>query len=324
MIGEKRCNEVPTGKETSSTSSEMSYIKERIIYTGFVESTKGNRLLPKVCHGKLFSIQMQRWRKDQSEEGSSPDIELLEHLFMLENKTNLIPHYTEKIEHEQWQIRSYVVDWLFEISARNQFHVKTTQMAINYVDQVLNLISLSVSIKTLRTIGIVALMIADKYDKGFSRLIISPYANLTPFVRNTFSMYHLESVILCMLGDSPGRITSYDFISFLCSRNNLSVEVRYMALYFSELALVEGRHCTDILPSAMGYSAVVLARYIITGDTSLSLVYENLFCLHDVKKIINFLHKIFIDASLWNFLELQDSYSPLSTMKARDLKPLLK
>ena len=176
--------------------------------------------------------------------------------------------YMEKQPDINCNMRSILVDWLIEVSEEFSLDNRTLYLAVSYVDRFLSV--MSVQRGKLQLVGIASLFIAAKFEE-----IYPPDA--TDFVYVTDDTYTLEQLlrmerlILETLDYNVSAPTFGDFLDLFLGAAGCRLEgseLRCLAMYFCELALLDSGKFLKYLPTDIAASAILLASHTLRQPIS--------------------------------------------------------
>ena len=176
--------------------------------------------------------------------------------------------YMEKQPDINYNMRSILVDWLIEVSEEFSLDNRTLYLAVSYVDRFLSI--MSVQRGKLQLVGVASLFIAAKFEE-----IYPPDA--TDFVYVTDDTYTLEQLlrmerfILETLGYNVSAPTFGDFLDIFLGAAGCKLEgseLRCLAMYFCELALLDSGKFLTYLPTDIAASAILLASHTLRQPIS--------------------------------------------------------
>lgn len=144
-------------------------------------------------------------------------IEIL-NLIHSENRTNEkyfspSPSYMQDIQQGNLNVemRSILIDWMCEVSQEFQFNIHTFHLAVNYLDRFLS--KVKICEEKLQLCGIIALMIASKYNERLPPCI-NDYVYITDFAYKRDDFLLIESLMLNNLNFRLSTATMLDFIHY--------------------------------------------------------------------------------------------------------------
>ncbi|KAL3274174.1 hypothetical protein HHI36_015588 [Cryptolaemus montrouzieri] len=168
------------------------------------------------------------------------------------------PNYMSKQAYLDWNHRRVLVDWL--VSVADEYHMSedTLYLAVNYVDRFLS--KISVVREKLQLVGASSMLIAGKMEEIYPPMP-KEFAYLTCDSYTTRQVIKMEQLIMKVLEFKLQPPTSYTFVKNLCSNHELDEATTNLALYLSELVLLEGEHYLNYKPSEIAAASILYARY---------------------------------------------------------------
>ncbi|XP_008275601.1 cyclin-A1 [Stegastes partitus] len=186
---------------------------------------------------------------------------IYQHLRERETKLSARPDYLARHPEITDSMRAVLVEWLVEVSQEYKLHSETLHLAVNYMDRFLSCTGYVKRVK-LQLVGTAALMIASKYEE------ITP-PDLNEFVYITDNTYkkkelvRMEQVLLSVLDFNMAAPTSSQFLHLFMSIHSVCDMTRNLALYATELSLLEIGPFLQYTPSIVAAAAYCLATYTI-------------------------------------------------------------
>ncbi|XP_018329929.1 cyclin-A2 [Agrilus planipennis] len=229
------------------------------------------------------------------------------------------PGYMRKQPDITYNMRAILVDWLVEVAEEYRLQTETLYLAVNFIDRFLSYMSV---VRTkLQLVGTAAMFIAAKYEE-----IIPPdvgeFVYITDDTYNKKQVIRMEHLILKVLSFDLSVPTPLTFITAICISNQLSKKVMYLAMYLSELSMLEADPYLENLPSVIAASAVALARHNLEMDPWTKELSTNTgFQLTDLKKTIDFLQEMFVKAPSLLQQGIQEKYKSSKYMHVSSLSP---
>ncbi|KAG5895620.1 hypothetical protein JTB14_017729 [Gonioctena quinquepunctata] len=229
------------------------------------------------------------------------------------------PGYMKKQPDVTSNMRTILVDWLVEVAEEYKFHTETLFLAVNYIDRFLSY--MSVVRAKLQLVGTAAMFLAAKYEEIYPP-DVSEFVYITDDTYNKRQVVRMEHLILKVLGFDLSVPTPLTFITATCVCNRLSEKTMYLAMYLSELALLNGDICLEFLPSLIAASAVAIARHTLEEEVWTCLLFESTgYGLKQLRSCIEFLNTMFASAPTFPQHAIQDKYKSQKYMHVSMLKP---
>ena len=212
--------------------------------------------------------------------------DILQHLVSKSATVGLgvdLARHTEITPHS----RSATVDWLVSVCFRSKHNNETLHLAVSYVDSVLKLAD--VPGDDLRLLATCGLFIATKFEE--THHVSMRQAVELSGGRKKEEIVAMEFEMLQSMGFAAGRPTTNSFLQLICHTCELNESVLFLALYLSELALVEGQGFLGQSPLVLASAAVTLANVAYGSHPwSRELRQRTGFELRDLKAHVVVLH----------------------------------
>ncbi|RZC32432.1 G2/mitotic-specific cyclin-A [Asbolus verrucosus] len=187
--------------------------------------------------------------------------EIWTYLTFLEKKLHKIkPSYMTKQIYLNWQMRSVLIDWLINVAEEYQLSNYTVHLSINYLDRFLS--NISVIKEKFQLVGATAMMIAGKMEEVYPP-DTREWAFLTGDAFTVRQIIKMEQLMLKILKFDMHAPTILDFIKHLCAKHKQDNTTMYLAMYLSELVLLEGEDYLQQFPSKLASASLVLARHTL-------------------------------------------------------------
>ncbi|XP_068186542.1 cyclin-A1 [Antennarius striatus] len=204
-------------------------------------------------------------------------------------------------------MRVVLVDWLVEVAQEYKLHSETLYLAVNYLDRFLSRTK-SVKRSKLQLVGTAALLTAAKYEE------ISP-PELKDFVYITDNTYtkeqlmQMEHIFLKVLAFELMAPTADQFLNIFISIHQVCATTRNLALYITELSLLEMDPLVIYNPSILAAGAYCLANY--TLNKALwpdSLHTFTGYTMDDIMSCFTDLHHLYISADTCPQQTIREKY----------------
>jgi len=194
--------------------------------------------------------------------------EIITNLLDSENRFRPNYKYLKKQDDINAEMRSKLIEWLFEVQDEYTLHAETLYLAVSYIDRFLSYRKVDRSY--LQLLGTTCLFIAAKYEE-----IYPPYADDFAFVTaDTYQTSHvleMEKLVLKVLKYNLTCPTVQQYLSIFHQKSNVSESCRYISQYFSDMALLDEnllKFGISIKAAAAFSLAIVAERNLNTeGDT---------------------------------------------------------
>ncbi|KAG0299463.1 hypothetical protein BGZ98_010029 [Dissophora globulifera] len=156
------------------------------------------------------------------------------------------PYYMNRQSDLTWHYRTQLIEWLVQVHDRFDLLQETMHLCVNYLDRFLS--KIAIPIDQLQLAGMVALLLASKYEE-----IQSPAIEELVFLGG--NVYTAARVRLAEIGmlhalnydmGAPGPMS---FLRRISRVNDYDMDIRVLAKYFSDVTLCDHRFIG--LPSSM-------------------------------------------------------------------------
>ncbi|XP_044252308.1 G2/mitotic-specific cyclin-A-like [Tribolium madens] len=247
--------------------------------------------------------------------------EILRYLFALEKRAQIIkPHYMTKQLHLNWEMRSVLIDWLVSVAHEYKMSNNTVHLTVNYLDRFLS--NISVIRGKLQLVGATAMMIAGKIEE-----IYPPDSKEWSYLtRDAFSVdqiHKMEQLMLKVLNFEMNPPTILDFIKRLCTKHKIDKKTMYLAMYLSELVLLEGDEYLQHFPSKLASAALALARYTLSKSDPWNRKLEETagYTLKQLSPVVQKQQKTFKSSPFKEHQAIQKKYASEKYQRVALLKP---
>ncbi|KAJ8949827.1 hypothetical protein NQ318_000526 [Aromia moschata] len=229
------------------------------------------------------------------------------------------PGYMKKQPDVTSNMRTILVDWLVEVAEEYELHTETLYLAVNFIDRFLSY--MSVVRAKLQLVGTAAMFLASKYEEIYPPEI-KEFVYITDDTYNKRQVIRMEHLILKVLGFDLSVPTPLTFITAICITNKLSDKIMYLAMYLSELALLNGDVYLEFLPSVIANSSIAIARHTLGEEPwSTELTEATGYELTQLRSGIEFLNHMFKIAPTYPQHAIQDKYKSQKYMHVSQIKP---
>uniref|UniRef100_A0A6P7GC24 G2/mitotic-specific cyclin-A-like n=1 Tax=Diabrotica virgifera virgifera TaxID=50390 RepID=A0A6P7GC24_DIAVI len=297
-------------KENIKQDSESLSLKtsDAHLFMTIDDNYKKDHEIPSTKRMKDIFFEMEEYRSD-----------IYHYLREHELRNRPKPGYMKKQPDVSSNMRTILVDWLVEVAEEYKLHTETLYLAVNYIDRFLSY--MSVVRAKLQLVGTAAMFIASKYEEIYPPEI-SEFVYITDDTYTKKQVLRMEQLILKVLSFDLSIPTPLTFITAMCVSNNLSDKTMYLAMYLSELALLNGDIYLEFLPSVIAAAAIALARHTLCEEAwpkelVQSTGYEGL----QIRSGISFLYQMFVSAMTLPQHAIQDKYKTRKCMHVSTLKP---
>lgn len=184
--------------------------------------------------------------------------EILKFLKEQESETLPRPTYMDKQPHITWNMRSVLVDWLVCVADEYNLNEDTLYLAVQYIDRFLS--KISVIRDKLQLVGASAMMIAGKMEEIYPP-VPKEWAFLTSDSYTARQVIKMEQLIIKVLDFKLVSPTSYTFVRKFCEDHKIDKVTTNLAMYLTELVLLEGKHYLNFKPSEIAAASILFARF---------------------------------------------------------------
>ncbi|KAG5887270.1 hypothetical protein JTB14_015707 [Gonioctena quinquepunctata] len=174
------------------------------------------------------------------------------------------PSYMAKQIDLNWSSRSILVDWLASVSEEYKFCDETFHLCINYIDRFLS--QISVVRNKFQLVGAAAMMLATKMEE-YQPIDSKEWSYLTGDTFSSKQVLKMEQLILRVLKFRMQTPTIHGFIQQLSTEHKMDDKTIHLAMYISELVLLEGDDYLNHYPSKLASASIALARHTLSKST---------------------------------------------------------
>ncbi|CAH0395431.1 unnamed protein product [Bemisia tabaci] len=205
-------------------------------------------------------------------------------------------------------MRTILIDWLVEVAEEYSIQTQTLYMAVSFIDRFLSIMSVDRS--KLQLLGTAAMFVAAKYEEVYPP-DVGEFVYITDDTYSKKQVLRMEYLIVKVLTFDMSGPTTFSFISHISVMCSLPERVMHLALFISELSLLEGDPYLQFLPSVIACSAIALARHclnytIIWTD---ALIQCTGYTLNDLKNCIGHLNSTHSNAFTISHKAIREKYS---------------
>ena len=264
------------------------------------------------------SPEFDRKRSDNPRYMSEYMKDIMENLYNAEKRV-IRRAYIESQPELTEKMRTILVDWLIEVHMKFKCRSETLFLAVDIVDRYLAEVQTARS--TLQLVGVTALLLAAKYEE-----IYPPEVKDCVYISaNTYSREEVLRMERSICGTLQFRFTKPNVIHFLSRLVEIleaSTELRHMALFFAEVALLN-YSLYPYPPSQLAAACVFLASRMQDPNATWNqaLQYYSHYSAVDVyliaKRILEFSESLMSS----RFVAIKKKYST-SKFSEVSLKPL--
>ncbi|XP_051767029.1 cyclin-A1 [Ctenopharyngodon idella] len=203
-------------------------------------------------------------------------------------------------------MRIILVDWLVEVGEEYKLCSETLYLAVNYLDRFLS--CMSVLRGKLQLVGTAAVLLAAKYEEVYPPEV-DEFVYITDDTYTKKQLLRMEQHLLRVLAFDMTAPTVHQFLMQYTLEEHICARTVNLALYLSELSLLEVDPFVQYLPSKTAAAAYCLANYTLNG----ALWPENLYAftgysLAVISPCLKELHKLHLGAESRPQQAIQEKY----------------
>ncbi|XP_034037927.1 cyclin-A2 [Thalassophryne amazonica] len=220
--------------------------------------------------------------------------EIHSYLRGVEVKTRPKTGYMKKQPDITNSMRAILVDWLVEVGEEYKLQNETLYLAVNYIDRFLS--SMSVLRGKLQLVGTAAMLLASKFEEIYPPEV-AEFVYITDDTYTKKQVLKMEHLVLKVLSFDLAAPTINQFLTQYFLTHSVSKQVESLAMYLSELSLVDSDPFLKYLPSQMAAAAFILANNTTTGGSwPMSLSEMTGYSLEDLMPCVEDLHQAHLNA----------------------------
>ncbi|XP_073439336.1 cyclin-A1 [Dendrobates tinctorius] len=170
------------------------------------------------------------------------------------------PFYMRKQPDITSAMRTVLVDWLAEVREEYKLRSETLFLAINYLDRFLS--CMSVLRGKLQLVGTAAMLLASKYEEIYPP-DVDEFVYITDDTYTKKQLLRMEHLLLKVLTFDLTVPTINQFLLQYTHKQSVSTKTEHLAMYMSELTLLQDEPFLKYLPSVTAAAAYALANYTI-------------------------------------------------------------
>lgn len=159
-------------------------------------------------------------------------------------------------------MRIILVDWLVEVGEEYKLCSETLFLAVNYLDRFLS--CMSVLRGKLQLVGTAAVLLAAKYEEVYPPEV-DEFVYITDDTYTKKQVLRMEQHLLRVLAFDMTAPTVHQFLMQYTLEGHICARTVNLALYLSELSLLEVDPFVQYLPSKTAAAAYCLANYTLNG-----------------------------------------------------------
>jgi cyclin A len=214
--------------------------------------------------------------------------------------------YMKKQHDITYSMRSILVDWLVEVAEEYQLQTETLYLAVSYIDRFLSY--MSVVRAKLQLVGTAAMFIAAKYEEIYPP-DVGEFVYITDDTYTKKQVLRMEHLILKVLAFDLSVPTTLSFITSFSASSDLPETTMFLAMYVSELSLLEADPYLQYLPSELAASSIALARHTLDQEAWPEDLEEATgYKFEDLKQCISHLNQTYSNASTYPQQAIREKY----------------
>lgn len=220
--------------------------------------------------------------------------EIHTYLREMEEKTRPKAGYMRKQPDITTSMRAILVDWLVEVGEEYKLQNETLYLAVNYIDRFLS--SMSVLRGKLQLVGTAAMLLASKFEEIYPPEV-AEFVYITDDTYTKKQVLRMEHLVLKVLSFDLAAPTINQFLTQYVLNHSVGKQVECLAMYLSELSLVDSEPFLKYLPSQTAAAAYILANHTVTGGSwPKALTEMSGYNLEDLIPCVEDLHKTYLNA----------------------------
>lgn len=219
------------------------------------------------------------------------------HTYLREQEVKTRPKagYMKKQQDITDSMRAILVDWLVEVGEEYKLQNETLYLTVNYIDRFLS--SMSVLRGKLQLVGTAAMLLAAKFEEIYPPEV-AEFVYITDDTYTKKQVLRMEHLVLKVLSFDLAAPTTFQFLTQYVLSQSVSKQVESLAMYLSELSLVDCDPFLKYLPSQIAAAAYILSNYTVTGGSwPKSLTEMSGYSLEDLMPCVEDLHKTYLSAA---------------------------
>ncbi|XP_030763604.1 G2/mitotic-specific cyclin-A-like [Sitophilus oryzae] len=219
-----------------------------------------------------------------------------------------------------WNTRSILIDWLSSVSEEYKLCTETFHLSVNYIDRFLSHIAVVRS--KFQLVGAAAMLLAGKIEEIYP-IDVKEWSYLTGDTFTPRQILKMEQLIAKILRFRMQPPTMYTFIEHFCHEHRLDAQTMHLAMYISELVLLEGDEYLNHLPSKLAAASIVVARYTLSEEQVWPSKFKESsgYTLQQLSPLVKKQHETFKDSPLKEQQAIQTKYKNEKYFKVALVKP---
>ncbi|XP_062309396.1 cyclin-A1 [Osmerus eperlanus] len=191
-------------------------------------------------------------------------------------------------------MRIILMDWLVEVCLEYKLCNETFFLAVNYVDRFLS--CMSVLRGKLQLLGTAAIMLAAKYEEIYPPEV-DEFVYITDDTYTKKQLLRMEHLVLKVLAFDMTVPTTHHFLLQYMTVQSVCSKTQNLALYVSELSLLEVDPFLQYVPSMVAAAAYCLANYTVNRTFwPDALGAFTGYTLSEIARCLKDLHKLYLGA----------------------------
>uniref|UniRef100_A0A3B1JQC5 Cyclin A1 n=1 Tax=Astyanax mexicanus TaxID=7994 RepID=A0A3B1JQC5_ASTMX len=217
-------------------------------------------------------------------------------------------------------MRVILIDWLVEVAEEYKLCSETVYLAVNYLDRFLS--SMSVLRGKLQLVGTAAILVAAKYEEIYPPEV-DEFVYITDDTYSKKQLLRMEHLILKVLSFDMTAPTSYQFLTQYVLVERVCSETANLALYLSELTLLEVEPFLQHLPSKIAAAAYCLANYTLNRTLWPDALHAFTgYSLAEIAQCLIALHKLHLSAESRPQQAIREKYKSSEYSSVSLIKPV--
>ncbi|XP_030648101.1 cyclin-A1 [Chanos chanos] len=246
--------------------------------------------------------------------------EIHQHLRDSEVKCRPKPGYMSKQPDITTFMRTVLVDWLVEVSEEYRLCSETIYLAVNYLDRFLS--CMSVLRGKLQLVGTAAILLAAKYEEIYPPEV-DEFVYITDDTYTKRQLLRMEHLLLKVLAFDMSVPTSHQFLMQYMMVESVCNKTANLALYLSELSLLDVDPFVQYVPSKVAAAAYCLANYTLNRSLWPEALYAFTgYTLAEISPCLKALHKLYLSAENRPQQAIREKYKSSKYCSVSLIKPV--
>ncbi|KAM9319389.1 cyclin-A1 [Gastrophryne carolinensis] len=227
------------------------------------------------------------------------------------------PNYMRKQPDITSAMRIILVDWLVEVREEYKLRNETLYLAVNYLDRFLS--CMSVLRGKLQLVGTAAILLAAKYEEVYPP-DVDEFVYITDDTYSKKQLLRMEHLLLKVLAFDLTVPTINQFLLQYIYKQNFGTKCEHLAMYMSELTLLEVEPFLQYTPSLTAAAAYCLANYTVNRSFwPEALRTFTGYTLSDIAPCLADLHKACLNAPHQPQQAIREKYKAVKYMQVSRL-----